>query len=195
LERFEACPTINEIILVLPAEAIENFSSIAANYKLKKLRKTVAGGKTRNESVFSGLSAINFQADDIVAVHDGARPLVSAEEITKTVEKAGITGAACLVASVTDTIKEVAAGKIIGTVDRVNLRRALTPQCFRYEILQRAFAENKSNVIATDECLLVEKSGYEIAVVEGSARNIKITTPEDFVLAAGFLKELQNENV
>jgi 2-C-methyl-D-erythritol 4-phosphate cytidylyltransferase len=195
LERFDRCPTIDRIILVIPAQVIENFSNIADNYNLKKLVKTVTGGKTRAESVLSGFKAIDSQKAEIIAVHDGARPLVSSAEITQTIEKARETGAACLVAPVTDTIKEVSNGKIVRTIDRTKLRRALTPQCFRYEILERAFAENEIGEIATDECFLVEKSGCEIAVVEGSAKNIKVTTPEDFVLAEGLLKELQIENV
>jgi 2-C-methyl-D-erythritol 4-phosphate cytidylyltransferase len=190
LERFESCTAINQIILALPIGEIERFSKIAENYRLRKLVKVVAGGKTRAESVFKGFNAIDKESAEIVAVHDGARPLVSPAEITRTIEQARETGAACLVATVIDTIKEVSNGKIIRTIDRAKLRRALTPQCFRYEILKRAFAENEISEIATDECFLVEKSGYEIAAVEGSAKNIKVTTPEDFVLAENLLKEL-----
>jgi 2-C-methyl-D-erythritol 4-phosphate cytidylyltransferase len=184
LERFENCPAIDEIILVLPAGEIENFP----RPKLNKLRDIIAGGETRAESVYNGLRAVSEKAE-IVAVHDGARPLVSCEEITATVEKAGETGAACLVSTVNDTIKEVAGGKISATIDRTKLRRALTPQAFRFEILLKAFATADLSEAATDECVLVEKSGFEIAIVEGSARNIKITTPEDLRLAEIFLKQ------
>jgi 2-C-methyl-D-erythritol 4-phosphate cytidylyltransferase len=90
---------------------------------------------------------------------------------------------------VTDTIKESKDGKISRTIDRTTLRRALTPQCFRYEILKRAFASADLNEAATDECFLVEKLGCEIAAVEGSARNIKITHPEDLILAETLLKQ------
>jgi 2-C-methyl-D-erythritol 4-phosphate cytidylyltransferase len=141
------------------------------------------------------LNAIDPENIEIVAVHDGARPLVSSEEITRTIQKAREVGAACLVAGVTDTIKKVDGGKIIDTIDRAKLRRALTPQCFRYEILRRAFAENEIGELVTDECSLVEKLGYEIATVEGSAKNIKITTPEDLVLAESLLKQSQIKNV
>jgi 2-C-methyl-D-erythritol 4-phosphate cytidylyltransferase len=181
LERFENCPLIDEIILVLPSGEIEDFP------KISKISKIIMGGKTRAESVFIGLSVVDSEAE-IVAVHDGARPLVSVEEIAETIEKARETGAACLVSNVSDTIKEVADGKISGTIDRSKLRRALTPQCFRLEILQKAFARADLSEAVTDECFLVEKLGYEIAVVEGSAKNIKITTPEDFILAEIFLK-------
>ncbi len=189
LQKFEICPAIDEIILVLSAEEIENFKPIAEKYKLKKLSKIIAGGKTRAASVLNGLNAIDAKSAEIVAVHDGARPLVSVEEIAQTIEKAKETGAACLTAFVNDTIKEVAGGKIIKTIDRENLRRALTPQSFRYQILRRAFAENEIGETATDECFLVEKLGVEISIVEGSAKNIKITTPEDFVLAESLIKQ------
>ncbi|MGI8641716.1 MAG: 2-C-methyl-D-erythritol 4-phosphate cytidylyltransferase [Pyrinomonadaceae bacterium] len=189
LQKFESCPLIDEIILVLPAQETESFTQTAKKYNLKKLSKTVAGGKTRAASVLNGLNAIDAKSAEIVAVHDGARPLVSVEEITLTMEKAKETGAACLVANVTDTVKEVADGRIVQTIDRAKLRRALTPQCFRYEILKRAFTENRIGEIVTDECFLVEKLGVEVSIVEGSARNIKITTPEDLVLAEVFFRQ------
>jgi 2-C-methyl-D-erythritol 4-phosphate cytidylyltransferase len=187
LERFENCPSIDEIILVLPSKDIENFQKSS----LTKLKNIIAGGKTRAESVYKGLKAVSGKAE-IVAVHDGARPLVSCEEITATIEKAGDAGAACLVSGISDTIKEVSGGKISGTIDRSKLRRALTPQAFRIEILQRAFAQADLSEAATDECFLVEKAGFEISIVEGSARNIKITTPEDLILAKIFLEKMSD---
>ncbi|MGI8469403.1 MAG: 2-C-methyl-D-erythritol 4-phosphate cytidylyltransferase [Pyrinomonadaceae bacterium] len=191
LERFENCPKIDQIILVLASVETQNFLQLAKKYKLKKLSKIAAGGKTRAESVFNGLKAIRAAPNSIVAVHDGARPLVTAEEISATIEKAETDGAACLVAKITDTIKKVSDGKIIETIDRAELRRALTPQCFRYEILKRAFESADLNESATDECFLVEKLGYQISTVEGSARNIKITTQADFEIAEKFLKEIE----
>ncbi len=189
IEKFENCPAIDEIIIVLSAGEIENFQTLAENFNLTKLKKIVAGGQTRATSVFNGLNAIEKASAEIVAVHDGARPFVSDEEITATIEKAKETGAACLVGLVTDTIKEVADGEIVGTIERTKLRRALTPQAFRVEILQKAFENVDLSEAATDECFLVEQLGQKIAIVEGSAKNIKITTPEDWELAEIFLKE------
>ena len=190
LRPFENCPEIQQIILVLPSTETAKFLQIAEKYNLKKLSKVVAGGKTRSESVWKGLSAVRAATAEIVAVHDGARPLVAVEEITATISKAQEIGAACLVAAVTDTIKEVADdGKIARTIDRNVLKRALTPQCFRYRILRRAFENADLNESATDECFLVERLGHEIATVEGSLRNIKITHPEDLILAENLLKE------
>jgi 2-C-methyl-D-erythritol 4-phosphate cytidylyltransferase len=188
IERFEMCPAIDEIILVLAAGEIDAFRQILEKYEIAKVREIVAGGDNRSASVRNGLDAIPGSEGDIVVVHDGARPLVSAREIAQTVEKAGEIGAACLVAPVTDTIKEVADGWITGTIDRGKLRRALTPQAFRYDILQKAFAHSEIGEQVTDECYLVEKLGFKIAYVEGSARNIKITHREDILLAEMFLR-------
>ncbi|MEP6903740.1 MAG: 2-C-methyl-D-erythritol 4-phosphate cytidylyltransferase, partial [Actinomycetota bacterium] len=116
LEKFENCPLINEIVLVIASNQIINYREIAVKHHLRKIAKIVYGGKTRAESVFKGFSVIESATAEIVAIHDGARPFVSIEEITATIEKAMQTGAACLVAPVTDTIKKVADGKIIGTI-------------------------------------------------------------------------------
>ena len=189
LECFERCPAVDQIILVLPATEIGIFLQITEKYRLKKLSKIVTGGKTRAESVFNGLKAVRAVGNMIVTVHDGARPLVTPEEISATIEKATTDGAACLVTTVTDTIKRVLDGKIVETIDRAQLRRALTPQSFRYEILWDSFQKSDLSEAATDECFLVEKAGYKISTVEGSARNIKITHKEDLALAEFFLSQ------
>ena len=189
LERFEACPEVDEIVLVLSETGREQFQISNFGSEMSKFRSIVTGGATRAESVKNGIESIDAATANVVAVHDGARPLVTSDEITRTIEKADETGAACLVAEVTDTIKEIREGIVTGTVDRSKLRRALTPQAFRYDILKRAFDNADLSDNVTDECYLVEKLGVEIAVVEGSSRNIKITRPEDIRLAEVFLSE------
>jgi 2-C-methyl-D-erythritol 4-phosphate cytidylyltransferase len=185
IERFQSAPSVDSIVLVLAADQAASFDASA----FSKVSKVVAGGSTRAASVHNGLDAVDA---DIVAVHDGARPLVTVDEIERTIAKAKETGAACLVAPVTDTIKSVRGGEIADTLDRTKLRRALTPQAFRTELLKKAFEDKDLNLDVnesiTDECYLVEKLGYPIAIVEGSPRNIKITHPEDLVLAAALLK-------
>ena len=189
LERFQSCSEIDEIILVLPSTDTANFLSIIGKYGINKLSKVVAGGKTRAESVWKGLNAIRSATAEIIAVHDGARPLVRPEEISECVLKAKETGAAILVTSVTDTIKQVSEdGKISKTINRTQLRRALTPQCFQFEILKRAFETADLNESATDESYLVEKLGVKVSIVEGSAKNIKVTTEEDLQLVESLLK-------
>ena len=172
LDRFQNCPLIDQIILVLPANQTAEFLQIVSKYGITKLTKIVAGGATRAESVWKGFKLIQSVKAEIVAVHDGARPLVTSEEISECIAKAKETGAAILVAPVTDTIKEIRDGKIIQTIDRNTLRRALTPQCFRYQILCKAFEKIEDlSESATDESFLVEKLGVEVSIVEGSARN------------------------
>src|SRR5207245_2474002 len=126
---------------------------------------------------------------EIIAVHDGVRPFVTAEEIRRTVEAAEQNGAAVLTVPTTDTIKEVKDGHIVRTLHRAQLRHALTPQCFQYELLCRAY-ENVDVIdpALTDDCVLVERLGVKVAVVEGNARNMKITRPEDLAIAEALLK-------
>lgn len=190
LEKFEACESVSQIILVLPLDEISDFQSVIKDFNLKKIKTIVAGGTSRAASVLKGLNAID-PSTEIVAVHDGVRPLVSIAEIAATIQKAKETGAACLVAEVTDTIKQISDGKITATLDRTTLRRAMTPQAFRYKILRQAFDQVDLYDEVTDECMLVEKLGQEIAYVEGSASNIKITHPEDRILADALLRESQ----
>ncbi len=186
IKRFEACDAIDEIVLVLSESMIDQFQISNFRSEFTKLKKIVLGGGSRTESVRNGLDAVD-PTTEIVAVHDGARPLVTSCEITRTVEKALETGAACLVAEVTDTIKQIRDGHIAGTIDRNNLRRALTPQAFRYDLLKRAFEGADLDDSVTDECYLVEKLGVKIATVDGSPLNIKITRPEDMLFASMFI--------
>lgn len=182
LERFQSAPSVDSIVLVLAEDQAGNFDT----HQVSKLSKLVAGGATRAESVLNGLDAVDADTE-IVAVHDGARPLVTVDEIERTIAKAKETGAACLVGPVTDTIKTIRGDEISGTLDRDKLRRALTPQVFKIKVLRKAFENAELNESVTDECYLVEKLGHPIAFVEGSSRNIKITHPEDLVLAAALL--------
>lgn len=187
LEKFESCDSIDAIVLVLSDQGRQLLETSNFASEITKLRPLVTGGATRAESVRSGLNAVD-PATNVVAVHDGARPLVTVDEITRTVEKAAETGAACLVATVTDTIKSIRGDEIDATLDRDKLRRALTPQAFKYEVLKRAFDLGDLSEAVTDECYLVEKLGHPIAFVEGGSQNIKVTRPEDLVFAESILK-------
>ncbi|MCB1024232.1 MAG: 2-C-methyl-D-erythritol 4-phosphate cytidylyltransferase [Acidobacteria bacterium] len=191
IESFERCESINEIVLVLSPDEINNFTERLGQFSFTKLARIVAGGKTRAESVLNGLNTVDSENAGIIAVHDGARPLVTALEISETLQAARQTGAACLVAKVTDTIKRIEGGRIICTLDRDNLVKALTPQCFRYELLMRAFADNNIDEKVTDECCLVEKLGVEIQAVIGSSRNIKITHREDLKIAEALFNDAE----
>jgi len=190
LRQFERSQQIDEIIVILPPEETASFLSFAQDFGLKKVSRAVAGGATRARSVLCGLLTISEA--EIVAVHDGVRPLVTPDEIDATLQAARAHGAAILTASVGDTIKEIEGDHVIRTLPRANLRRALTPQCFRYDILKRAYNQlnevEASGMEITDDCLLVERLGIEIVAVAGSARNIKITNAEDLAIAEVLLK-------
>ncbi len=188
IERFASCDLIDSIIVIVHEDEVERFSDLPAVRSVTKITAIVAGAYTRSASVFAGLSAVD-PATEIVAIHDGARPLVTPEEIKRTIERARETGAACLTAPVIDTIKEVDEGWIMGTIDRRMLRRAMTPQAFRYSLLMQAFEGRDLGDEITDECYLVEQLGHKIASVPGGSRNIKITHPEDLKLAELFLAE------
>ena len=188
LKPFEECEQIHEVIVVLPAEESAGFLSLAGKYGLRKVARVIPGGATRAESVKRGLLAIRSATAEIVAVHDGVRPFVTVNEIDSTIAAARSTGAAILVAPVTDTIKQVSDVSVVKTLDRDGLRRALTPQCFQYELLRQAYQRADVNDPSlTDESALVEQLGRPVTVVEGSSRNIKITTAVDLAIAEAML--------
>jgi len=193
LRQFERSPEINELVIVLPAplteESAESFHSVVKEFGLHKPRQVIAGGATRAQSVQRGLGVIVDA--EVVAVHDGVRPFVTPAEIDQVVKSAREHGAAVLVAAVTDTIKEIRGDRVVRTLQRAQLRRALTPQCFRFDLLKRAYDQltevEMDGTEVTDDCQLVERLGAEIVAVEGSARNIKITREDDLVLAEAIL--------
>jgi 2-C-methyl-D-erythritol 4-phosphate cytidylyltransferase len=193
LKAFEQCDVIQELIVVLAADEADSFLSLAEKYDARKIRAVVTGGTTRAESVFRGLQAA-AEATEIVAVHDAVRPFVTPDEIARTVAAAEREGAAILVSAPVDTVKEVTDGMVTRTLKRAGLRNALTPQCFRYTLLRRAYeAADVSDPDLTDESSLVERLGVRIVAVEGSPRNIKITRPQDLVVGEALLREMTSE--
>ena len=149
LERFQAAPSVDSVVIVLGSDRVETFDTSAYS----KVTHVVAGGASRAASVLNGMGELD-DVTEIVAVHDGARLLVSVAEIEATIAKAKETGAACLVAPVTDTIKSIRGGEVEATLDRDKLRRALTPQAFKIEVLKAAF-ENADLDAATTVDLAV----------------------------------------
>jgi 2-C-methyl-D-erythritol 4-phosphate cytidylyltransferase len=194
LRPFERCEAIQEIVVVLPGQDTVDFLALAESYNLRKVARVVAGGETRVESVWRGLQAIPSKTIGIVAVHDGARPFVTPDEIDRTVEAAARFGAAILTAPVVDTIKVVKDGIVVRTLPRPELQRALTPQCFRLEIIRQAYETAAGRFESmTDDSALVESLGQSVAVVEGHSRNIKITNPEDLLLAEALLRHMGDD--
>ena len=168
------------IVVTAPPDRVEEFGAIARGRAL-----VVAGGETRSASVRRGLEALRPEADDVVAVHDAARPFVNGKEIRAVLEAAQKSGAAIAAIPVADTIKQASDGRIVRTLDRSQLWAAATPQAFRGEILLRALASGRD---ATDEASLCEDLGIPVELVAISRLGFKITTPEDFQIAEAIVQ-------
>ncbi len=196
LRKFVASPEVHEIIVALRKDEIAGFrTQLEKQYPeiLNKRLQLVEGGEHRQDSVASALAAIAAEADDIVLVHDGVRPFVTPEIIAEVIATAQKHGAAIAGMPAVDTIKQVdrtAEGAVIkATIPRASIVMAQTPQGFRYSILKKTFEEAAADgFVGTDESSLIERSGHPVAVVMGSPRNLKITTPGDLELAEFYLK-------
>jgi len=195
LRKFAVLDEVSEIVVALRESEIAPFTAgLAANHEqIARKVRCVIGGERRQDSVSNALGSIHAQPDDIVLVHDAVRPLVSAEIIRDVIHAAQKHGVAIAGVPAIDTVKQVertSEGALItATLPRERIVMAQTPQGFRFAVIQKAFAEaNKDGFLGTDEASLVERLDHEVAVVMGSPRNIKITTPLDMELAEFFLK-------
>ena len=192
IRAFRKVPAIGAIIVVAPAEHRERTQSLLAAYQLTENCTVVNGGKLRQDSVRIGLAQV---ADDsaLVAVHDGARPLIAPEDIQRCLEAAATHGAAIMAVPVKDTLKAVAADATIRhTVERESLWQAQTPQVVRTTLLKEAFAKaDRDSFIGTDEASLLEHGGWQVSVVQGSETNLKITRPDDLLMAEAILMQKQ----
>lgn len=181
---FEENANVDEIIIVTGENDIEKCKQLTQKYGTKKVAKIVCGGDTRQQSVFNGIMASN---GDIIAIHDGARALISQDEINSVIADCKEFGAAALGVKVKDTLKAAQNGFIQSTVDRSNIYSIQTPQVFLSEEIIAAH-KGAQSTDATDDCNLAEQAGIKIKITEGSYNNIKITTPEDIVIATEILK-------
>jgi 2-C-methyl-D-erythritol 4-phosphate cytidylyltransferase len=197
LRKFAAVDAVSEIWIALRESEIAGFRAqldSAADGGLRKKVELVVGGEHRQQSVESALNAIAAAEDDIVLVHDAVRPFVTREIIQEVIEAANKYGAAIAGMPAVDTVKQVertAEGALIkATIPRAGIVMAQTPQGFRYSVIKKAFDEASADgFLGTDESSLVERSGHDVAVVMGSPRNIKITTPGDMELAEFYLRK------
>ena len=189
IRKFDVTAVIDYIIVTAPRESVQELRELVKSAKFKKTVLVVEGGERRQDSVAAGL--VHLQpGTEIVAVHDGVRPFVSAEDIENVVRQAERTGAAILGVPIVETVKQVGKEVVESTLTREHLVLAQTPQVFRTEILKEAFERAKRDeYYGTDESSLVERLGKPVAVVRGSERNIKITRPTDLTLARAFLEE------
>ncbi len=193
LRKFAASPEVNEIYVALRANEIDGFRLRLNKEALQKKIELVEGGEHRQHSVANAITALKAGSGDIVLVHDGVRPFVTEQIIRDVVHAAEKYGAAIAGMPAVDTVKQVertSDGALIKTtIPREKVVMAQTPQGFRYDVLKKAFDEAAGDgFLGTDEASLVERAGHEVAVVMGSPKNIKITTPGDMELAEFFLK-------
>lgn len=189
LSAFERSPIISSIVVAVQLSDVEYCrNEVIAGYGFKKVMAVVAGGAERQDSVANALKLA--KGFDIIAVHDGARPLVTPGIIEAVVKAAASTGAAICGVRPKDTVKETSSGFVKKTLDRDALLSVQTPQAFRTELLLKAFeTARKDSFIGTDESSLVERLGVEVSVVEGAYENIKITTEDDLAFAEGILRK------
>lgn len=189
LDVFETHELIDEIYLVTSKQNLEFVKELSSNYL--KVKKVVKGGLTRKDSSYNGISAIDVK-DANVLIHDGVRPLVSKEIITDCINKLKTKDAVCVAIDSTDTIFEIDEKNVIKSIpQRKFLKRAQTPQCFKYSLIKKAhdLANNDTNCLVTDDCgLIMYYNLADIYLVNGSEDNIKITYKEDFE----FVKKMLN---
>lgn len=186
---FAECRLINRIFLVVPESDFEFcHKEVIAPLELQKNVKLVPGGRVRQESVYNGLAAIDAK-EGMVVIHDGVRPFVRQDQLAACINEAGGCGACILGIPVSDTLKRVnAAGFIDDTLDRNSVWLAQTPQAFRYTLIREAHEKaRQAGFAGTDDASLVEHLGRDVKVISGSSRNLKITTPEDLVLAKAII--------
>lgn len=190
LRVFEDHSQCSGIILVINEAEKADFQYLIEKYQIKKVRQLVFGGKERQDSVYNGVKAVRY--DELVLVHDGARPFVTQESIELLVTKAVETGASVLAVPVKDTIKKAEEGIVIETVERSTLWSVQTPQAFQLKLLLEAHDQARNEgYLGTDDASLLEKAGQPVSIVAGDYTNIKITTPEDLYIAEAIL--MRNE--
>ena len=194
LRAFAAVARVTAIYVAVRATEIERVQAQIAEYGFADKVHVVEGGENRQGSVSNALAALPAEPDDIVLVHDAVRPLIDAPTIDRTIDAVIQHGAAIVGLPAIDTIKQVertAHGAIItSTIPREFVVLAQTPQGFRFDLLQKAFAEAAADgFVGTDEASIVERADHPVAVVHGSAVNLKITQPGDLELAEFYLHQ------
>ena len=193
LALFENHPLIDNIYLIVPPNDLSYCQQqIVDRYGFNEVRRIVAGGDKRQDSVKNGLDALAKdglnQPQRPILIHDGARPLFDCKRLSTLIDIVCQTGACTIGVPVKDTIKDVENNKITGSPDRNRLWQAQTPQGFQYQLIKEAFDQAAADgFIATDDASLLERLGHPVQILEGDYRNIKVTTPEDILIAVALL--------
>ena len=190
LDQFETCPLVRSTLLVVSEEDMDyTLKEIVEKYKYRKIAQIVPGGKRRQDSVKNGMDAL-AKVVDIVMIHDGVRPFVTRAMIEDSIHSAERFGAVVVAMPVKDTIKmSNPDGTVLKTLDRESLWQTQTPQTFQAKVIREAYTKaTEDDFVGTDDASLVERLGVKVHILPGSYTNIKITTPEDLILAHLFLK-------
>lgn len=188
LYAFQDCPAVGEIVVVTREDLLVEVGRLCREFALDKVRKVIVGGAERIHSVQAGLREVDPEAE-LIAIHDGARPLVTQDVIERAVEAAARSGAAAPAIPVVDTIKRWEGGLGVETVDRSCLRAVQTPQVFEAGLIRAAIQKAlEDGELLTDDCGAVERLGKKVTLTEGSRENMKITTPLDLVLGEAVLQ-------
>lgn len=188
LYAFQDCPKVTEVVVVTREDLLVEVGDLCRQFRLDKVTKVIVGGAERIHSVQAGLSEVRQDAD-LIAIHDGARPLLPQDVLSEVIDRALVTGAAAPALPITDTVKRAEDGLAVETVDRSTLFAVQTPQVFDADLIraaiQKALADGE---LLTDDCAAVERMGMKVSLTRGSRENLKLTTPFDLIVAQAILE-------
>jgi len=182
LEVFQQCAEVDEIIIPARKNYFDLLNRIKEKYSITKLNRIVEGGKERQDSVYAALKSISAKEDDIIIVHDAARPLLKKDLLSTAINSAEEFGSIVVAVKAKNTLIK-GSGLVENYIDRSKIYYAQTPQIFRYKVLMTAMGNAyKNNFIGTDESMIVKMNKIQIKIVEGDSFNFKITTDSDLEL-------------
>ena len=187
LRVFQECPDLDEIVVVTREDRMVEVSALCQDFAFTKVKKVVKGGRERIHSVQAGLMEVREDAE-LIAIHDGARPLLPPEVLEEVLKKAAQTGAAAPAVPITDTVKRAEDNLAVETVDRSALFAVQTPQVFQADLIRAAVNKALADgVVLTDDCAAVERLGMKVSLTRGSRENLKLTTPFDLIVGEAVL--------
>lgn len=188
LYAFQDCDLVSEVVIVTREDLLPTVAELCRQFGMNKVKRIVKGGAERINSVQAGLAEVRADAD-LIAIHDGARPLLPPKVLREVLEKAMETGAAAPALPMTDTIKRAEDGLAVETLDRSTLFAVQTPQVFDADLIRAALQKAmEDGATLTDDCAAVERMGMKVSLTAGSRENLKLTTPFDLIVAEGILE-------
>jgi len=188
IDKFADHPDINQIIITLPQDELKIYKTLIEKEYRDFAISIIAGGKQRQDSVYNALISCT-ENTELVLIHDGVRPFISQDEISKLIKKAQLKKAVIPISKVKNTIKKIKQDKVITTVQREDLVNVFTPQVFQYKLIKKCHNDAKKiDLYCTDDAALLEHFGHSVYVLECSSYNIKITDPFDLEIAKFMLK-------